>query len=196
LAQHNSRPEVKIELRRAILRRMEQPLKVLETHSGPGVIRRACYAAAEEWVGVDKDSAAPDAIHCDSLLFLRAVDLSGFNIFDVDPFGSPWRHVWLISRQKLQAERIALFVTDGMMVGHAGRVSAPMRWWSRQMASAAVVRMQLTGQGRPLVENWPVLCKLFLREWFDGWRLSAFGHHLTPNVGYAAAMLERGSLGK
>ena len=135
---HNASPATKIELRRRLIEALGGPAscRVLETHSGPGIMRRGAYSGAREWIGIDTDIEAPGAVHYDSTLVLRAIDLSAFNLFDVDAFGSPWHHVWLVSQRRrlVAGERLGLAMTNGAASQTVARHMRPRRaGWSRQM---------------------------------------------------------------
>lgn len=53
--------------------------------------------------------------HTESLIALRALDLSRFRIFDLDAYGGPWAEVAVIAaRRRLQpGESLAIVITDG-----------------------------------------------------------------------------------
>ena len=138
---HNKAPVTKAELRRRLLEFVPCP-KVFETHSGPGIMRRAVYSDVEDWVGVDLDPNAPDAIHADSVLVMRAMNISAFNFFDVDAFGSPWQHIWVISQRWTGIPPLGLVWTDGNRKGLSAKHPTPRSsGWSRQLVEATGISL-------------------------------------------------------
>jgi len=94
------------------------------------------YADCADWLGVDKDIRSPGSVHCDSRLVLRAIDIQPFNLFDIDAFGAPWEHVWIVAqRRKLKrGESIALAITSGANAACAARQpNLRAAGWSSQM---------------------------------------------------------------
>jgi hypothetical protein len=92
--------------------------RVFEGYAGNGAMWRAVWREAAQVTGCDRRViwdpnrrlyVAPIE------RVLRAIDLSGFNIFDLDAFGSPWPAAYILSaRRKLAAgERCVLITTDG-----------------------------------------------------------------------------------
>lgn len=169
---HNAQPEKKAEIRARLVTALggAANCRVIETHSGPGVMRRLVYAGAADWLGIDKDPASPDAIHCENTLALRAIDLQRFNLFDVDAFGSPWECVWIVSRRRkiAKGELIGLAMTSGQQGGQIA-ISRNVRTagWSQQMYDA--IRPSRDAQhslfcGRAGVE----VSQRFVITWFPG----------------------------
>jgi hypothetical protein len=52
---------------------------------------------------------------CDNQLALRALDLTRFNVFDFDAFGSPWNQALLLAHRRKwkRGEQGAIVLTDG-----------------------------------------------------------------------------------
>jgi hypothetical protein len=192
---HNSAPEAKARLRHKVVDLLGGPAacSVLETHSGPGEMRRRAYGGARDWLGIDRDPKAPDAIHADNALVLRAIDLGRFNLFDVDAFGSPWECVWLIARRRpvRPGETIAVVITDGLH-GGPGKVRPSLNAWSREMCAVIGARGEECAKyfcGREMAER---IGPRFVSAWFapaslDKW-LAALGHGAQQMI-YAAAIL-------
>jgi hypothetical protein len=106
----------KIAMRLSLLAEIADP-SVLECFAGEGKIYHACYRNYP-CVGLDLKAIADGRtiIHIDNRRFLRSADLSRFNVFDLDAYGSPW-HQWLIilkRRVVAPGEQIAVFLTDGL----------------------------------------------------------------------------------
>jgi hypothetical protein len=163
---HNSNLAGKILIRESVISELGLPLRVLETHSGPGAMRRACYQDAVEWLGCDADPKSPDAIHCDSRLLLRAINLDRFTLFDIDPFGGPFEHLWIVS-QRWKGERLGLALTCGQFAGtHRMHSTFRHAGWSRQMCEAALVHPDTPFREVFEAETVVSFLKVFLDSWF------------------------------
>lgn len=169
---HNQAPDAKAEIRRRVTDRLGgvSECSVLETHSGPGTMRRLVYGGARDWLGIDSDVASPDAIHADNVLVLRAIDLGRFNLFDVDAFGMPWHQLWLVGQRRSvrRGERIGLAMTSGTS-GHIMARSPDLKFagWSTQMLSAmGIDNIDVKHKfytGRRFANQ---TAQLFVRSWF------------------------------
>jgi hypothetical protein len=108
----------KVELRQNVLSALPE-CRVFDAFCGPtGDMYRAAWSQAAHYVGVDTEWACADVRRryvADTCLVLRAVDLSGYSVFDMDAFGSPWEAAIILSaRRRWRAgERGALVLTDG-----------------------------------------------------------------------------------
>jgi hypothetical protein len=113
----NSKKKQKLELRWKMLSRLGgvEGLGVLETHGGRGVMYKDCYLPAKHVMRFDVNQERDNVIYCPAEWAVRAIDLQQFNVFDVDPYRSPWEIVWVISQRRKIApgERIGIVVTDG-----------------------------------------------------------------------------------
>lgn len=83
-----------------------------------GDMHAAVWSRAASYVGVDLEWLPADArrrFTAEASLVLRSVDLTAFNVFDLDAFGSPWTEAIIIAARRSWApgERGALIVTDG-----------------------------------------------------------------------------------
>lgn len=109
----------KRELREWLIEGMpgNRPLAVLDAFCGPGAMYSACYEGlAKLYVGVDKEWFR-DGRLCyvgDNRRIVRALDLSRFNLFDLDAHASPWDMAWLIAKLRPLAagEVIGFAMTD------------------------------------------------------------------------------------
>ena len=111
--------EAKVELRQNLLAHVK-PAHVFDAFCGPvgemwaGVWRDG----AASYIGVDKEYVFPDPRRRfvgDCLVVMRSISLAGYNVFDLDAFGSPWEAmVVLIARRRWsKGERGGLAFTDG-----------------------------------------------------------------------------------
>jgi hypothetical protein len=91
---------------------------VFDAFAGEGGMHTAVWHQAASYVGCDKEVFGLDdriAYVADNCRVMRNLDLSVFNIFDMDAFGSPWEQVYvLIKRRKiLPGELVGLILTEG-----------------------------------------------------------------------------------
>lgn len=126
--------DAKIELRRRVLAHVS-PAHVFDAFCGLGEMRREAWTAAASWTGCDQrpwDPSQPARFIADNLDVLRAIDLSRFNIFDFDAYGSPWEQMIVVSDRRRWApgERGAVVMTDGSglsgQFGRLRRILAPL----------------------------------------------------------------------
>jgi hypothetical protein len=115
----HSAMSAKVEIRRRLIDRMrgEKATSVFDAFAGRGEFHRAVWREADSYTGCDL-RYFPDerrAFVADNLRVMRAIDLSAFNIFDLDAYGSPWHQAFIIaSRRKVKpGELIALAITEG-----------------------------------------------------------------------------------
>src|SRR5262252_2796473 len=81
----------KIEIRRNLLAAIK-PARVFDAFAGAGELHDAVWCEAAEYVGCDEKWFRDHRLMyvADNRRVLRAVDLTAFNIFDLDAYGSPW----------------------------------------------------------------------------------------------------------
>lgn len=142
---------VKIALRRKALEWCGENAHVLDLYAGRGELYRAVWYKASDYVGVDREWHRDDRrlYVCDNALFVRAMPLDRFRIFDFDAYGSPWLVARLVAtrRQARPGERLALVLTDGSSLkARLGRVE-------RHLAELAGVDARTSHAAR----LWPAL---------------------------------------
>jgi hypothetical protein len=110
----------KVELRLRVLDAIgADRARVLDAYCGvDGKMYREAWAKAAAYVGCDKEWHPSDTrprFVGDTLLVLRALDLSDFNVFDVDAYGSPWEAMVIIAARRAwdAGEQGAIVFTDG-----------------------------------------------------------------------------------
>ena len=94
------------------------PVRVFDAFAGSGTMWREVWKRADDYVGCDvrpiyDPQRALYVAECERVM--RAIDLSAFNVFDLDAFGSPWLQAYLLSvrRRLAPGERVAILTTDG-----------------------------------------------------------------------------------
>lgn len=117
---HNAKHgwKAKVEIRRNVLDQIgAERAKVFDVFAGPGVMWAEVWKHASGYVGCDQEWFRDDRLVyvADNCRVLRCVDLSPFNIFDLDAFGSPWEQALIIAarRRVAKGERIGFIFTDG-----------------------------------------------------------------------------------
>jgi len=110
----------KIEIRENVAKAVAGPLHVFDAFAGAGVLHRAVWRdLAASYTGCDKRYFRDGrrVFVGDNRRVLRAIDLSAFNVFDLDAYGSPWEQAVIIAAKRKLApgERAAIIVTDNMM---------------------------------------------------------------------------------
>jgi hypothetical protein len=96
----------KLQLRRLALDHVgAERAHVLDVYCGvSGVMHDGAWCAAESYAGIDKaydfKADARRRFVGDSLRVLRNLDLSRFNVFDVDAYGDPFPALTMIARRR------------------------------------------------------------------------------------------------
>lgn len=122
---HNKKPNkaAKIGIRRIALQEIPDA-SVFDAFAGPGAMFRAVWKEAKDYTGCDTRWYADDrsVFVADNRPALKALDLSRFNVFDLDAFGSPWEQAEIIAnkRKVRPGEKIALVLTEGLGITMAG----------------------------------------------------------------------------
>lgn len=86
---------------------------VLDCYAGTGLIWRTIKERTKRRInvlGMDLKKLQGIYLHGDNLKFLASMDISKFNIIDLDAYGVPYDQLKIIFSRKLQAETI-IFVT-------------------------------------------------------------------------------------
>lgn len=114
----NSSVSAKIEFRKALVAKfgVEDPW-ILDCFCGSGVMHREAYGSTNNYLGLDLKYYNDDrrTIVCDNQRMLRQLDLEGYDLFDLDAYGTPMTAYFLICnrfRWSLR-DKIAFVMTDG-----------------------------------------------------------------------------------
>jgi hypothetical protein len=110
---------VKVELRQRVVKTIT-PLRVLDAFAGHGSLYRDVWHQAERYLGIDARylDETPPIIKGDNRQLLRKLDLSLFNVFDFDAYGSPWEQLAILAKRRhwRKGERGAVILTDGISI--------------------------------------------------------------------------------
>ena len=114
----NSSVSAKIEFRKALMSKIgiEDPW-ILDCFCGSGVMHKEAYSSTNNYLGLDLKYYSDDrrTIVCDNKRMLRQIDLEGYDIFDLDAYGTPMPAFTIICdrfRWTLK-DKIAFVMTDG-----------------------------------------------------------------------------------
>ncbi|MCJ7633676.1 hypothetical protein MUP77_14960 [Candidatus Bathyarchaeota archaeon] len=113
--QDNSMPAAKALLRR---RYLPENASVLDCFCGSGEMYQLAYVGrVKSYLGLDKQNIhAPKlCMLINNLSYLAGSDLSIFNTFDLDDYGSPWRQFYLILKRE-KPRPITVYMTDGLII--------------------------------------------------------------------------------
>ncbi len=94
--------------------------RVFDAFAGAGFMYRDVWKQAAEYTGCDlkyfRDQRL--AFVSDNVRVMRAIDLTRFNIFDLDAYGSPWQQALILAARRPVAskERIGLVLTEGSVM--------------------------------------------------------------------------------
>lgn len=107
----------KVDIRRRVLEAVGPEAGVFDAFAGAGQLYHAVWHEAGHYVGCDKKwfQDEREMFAADNRRVLRSIDLSPFQIFDIDAYGLPWDQVVIIAarRKVAKGERIGFAITDG-----------------------------------------------------------------------------------
>lgn len=130
--------------------------RVFDAFAGEGAMYRAVWHGAAEYLGCDKPkSTQPWPLPAgflederkiyvgDNRRVLRCIDLSRFNIYDCDSWGSPWEALYIIAARRPLApdERFGLCITEGL------GLKMNMGGTSKALAKLAGIKTNMPGMG-------------------------------------------------
>lgn len=102
--EHHSNLDIKISQRRWLVSQFDQP-RILDCFCGPGKMWELAYGKPDgtRYLGLDTECYDDErvTIVCDSRRYLRhvQVELSDWDIFDLDAYGHPGEHLALITHR-------------------------------------------------------------------------------------------------
>lgn len=112
----NSDRGEKVVIRHNMLAYIPTP-SVLECFAGSGHIHQECYKELP-YLGLDLKPVQDGRklLNIDNRQFLRSADLSSYNFFDLDAYGTPWHQFLIILKRRFVSpgESIAIALTDGL----------------------------------------------------------------------------------
>lgn len=177
---HNTATGPKTEIREHILEHIGVDLaRVLDCYCGPvGEMFDRVWHRASSYTGIDKEWRGLELDRRrrfvgDTLTLLRAIDLSKYNIFDVDCFGCPWSTMLMIQRHRTWApgELGAVVITDGAFVKAAlgGITHAHAQALGKSTRPSVATRATYDDARSMALERWLERSNLVARA---GWQAS------------------------
>jgi len=182
-----------LDIRENVLKNIGKEVHLLEPFAGDGQIYNKCYKGrVESAVGIEKSEITPD---CGRKIYrgnysklLRTMDVSKFNVFDIDSYHSPWYPFWTICNRLNRSEfdKIGFVLIEnqndkmfdkmekGMkkVVGINNEIEVPKlsrhRWYLREL----IITKGLEKAGY---------------KWLMGWRSA----NLTKKCDYMSFIIER-----
>jgi len=105
---------------KAALRKKYLPTRpvVLDLFCGHGRMYELAYKEkAAGYHGVDNKKIHDPAICTltNNVVFIAHNDITKYNVFDLDDYGTPWKQLYLILK-KLKRDEVTIFVTDGLVL--------------------------------------------------------------------------------
>jgi hypothetical protein len=138
----------KIRIRENVLQMLgEQQSHVFDAFAGEGTMYRGVWNRAASYIGCDKgefDDGRLAFAKLDTHRVLRAVDLSRWNLFDIDHHGSPWEAAYIIARRRPRLEPGELL---GVILTEGTGLKMNMGGVSKALATMAKIRVQMPGMG-------------------------------------------------
>lgn len=142
----NNHPDAiagKVALRRWLLEQLADP-EVLDCYSGDQEMRRLAYEGIP-WRGIDKVQGGPGQYVGDNLRVVRALDLTRWNLFDVDAYGEPWALLRIIAKRRPLTGRVGVVLTASGRNTMAAKMSATCEaatgcaWWPPKGEAATLL---------------------------------------------------------
>lgn len=90
--------EDKIYLRREATKNIKEPLRVLDLFAGNNTLWKSFNK--ERYFGVEKEKGKGKNLNAENEKVIPALDLSGFNVIDLDSYGIPYRQVLQIYKNE------------------------------------------------------------------------------------------------
>jgi hypothetical protein len=120
---------------------------VLDLFAGKGEMFGRVWSEAARYRGNDRDIgkvlAHPATCHhAPAITVIGSLDLAGWNVIDLDAYGSPWKEVTALAsrRSLLPGERLALVLTNGSprsaMLGNTPHALSALAGAKRDTAGA------------------------------------------------------------
>ncbi len=126
---NNAKTQAKEKIRRAILCDIENP-SCLEVFCGAGEMYNSVWRECDYYTGIDinKYFDERNTICGDAEKAVTTIDLSKFNIFDIDAYGSPYTILDIITARVKPGLKYGFIITDGTQMDlKLGRICKGIR---------------------------------------------------------------------
>jgi len=130
---NNAKTNVKQIIRQSAFDSIDGERNTLEVFCGAGEMHKLVWHKSDMYTGIDKVKFFDDrhTICGDARKALRLVDISKFNIFDIDAYGSPYEILRDILPLVGDHSKISFVLTDGTNMDlKLGRISKGMRFFT------------------------------------------------------------------
>jgi len=164
--------------------------KVLDCFCGNGeMYSRAYKNRIEYYHGVDKEKIHTEDM-CElnnNINYVTHNNISQFNTFDLDDYGSPWKQLYLIAKKLLPGE-YTFFITDGLVMHQKvdGQVTKFVSGTERIPQG-----MNLPGINRFYIDIFATMLKDLERRYNCKVRLAKYFHNERRSVYYWVVKLEK-----
>jgi len=114
---NNGKNKTKVIIRQNLLNLFNTETNVLDVFCGDGEMYKKVWKNTNKYIGIDKISFSDerDTVMGDSLKVLETIEMSNFNIFDIDAYGSPYAALEIILRRMSKKQKeIGFCITDGL----------------------------------------------------------------------------------
>jgi hypothetical protein len=130
---NNAKTNAKQQIRESALCAIDGEKYTLEVYCGAGEMYQSVWHQSDIYMGIDKVKFFDErnTICGDARKAIRLVDISKFNIFDIDAYGSPYEILADILPLVGCHKKIAFVLTDGTNMDlKLGRISKGMRFFT------------------------------------------------------------------
>lgn len=130
---NNARGTAKAEIRESVFNLLDGERNTLEVFCGAGEMYRSVWHKSDRYTGIDKQKYFDErhTVCGDALKALRLVEISKYNIFDIDAYGSPYEALQYILKFVGDHKKVAFVLTDGTNIDlKMGRLSKGMRFFT------------------------------------------------------------------
>jgi hypothetical protein len=127
---NNAKVTAKEEIRNKAFNSLNEGHKCLEVFSGAGEMYEKVWHKCIKYKGIDikKYFDKRDTICGDAEKIISTLDVSEYNIFDIDSYGSPYTILDIITKNTITSNKIAFIITDGCAMDlRMGRVCKGLR---------------------------------------------------------------------
>ena len=177
---------LKVSLRKRFL---PSKARVLDLFCGEGILYQNVYeGVVEKYFGVDKEKIHDSELcalsdNVSYLLGMSVVELSDYNVFDLDAYGCPWKLFYLLLERHSGPE-LTVFMTDGLKTNLFGSFAGTGELCDMVLALEGILRkFEVPCMGRWYEEMF--LTMLLTAEERYGWSVATAKHiSATKGVSY------------
>lgn len=115
---NNSNYLAKSKIRESVLSHHQDVSSVCELFCGDGQMYKRVWVKADKYIGIDIKgfNDERDTVKSDCLTYVKENDITGYNIFDIDAYGSPYGVLNEILKQDIKSNLVSFIITDGIAI--------------------------------------------------------------------------------